>query len=93
MEDLAPFGWDCERPLFEVRAEHVKHVLELFLQDETGSTNVELWADAIELRDDLTFSSDPVREAVHVLANPVLEGPLDSSLAKALLARLPGAAA
>lgn len=77
LEDLAGFGWDCDEPLVTVEAEHVRQVLQSFLNDDLGSQNVELWADAIEVRDDLDFASDEVKEAVHVLANPALEGPLN----------------
>ena len=38
----------------------------------------------IESREDLSFESDGLKEAIHVLANPLLEGPLDLVKATAL---------
>lgn len=58
------------------------------LQSELSAEQVAEWADAIEVRDDVGFESDQVREALHVLANPALEGALDPAKAAAIRDRL-----
>ena len=88
LDELRPFGWDSEEYLCEVGARDVRRVLGGFLNGELASSTVEEWADAIEARDDVSFVSPAVQRAVFVLANPALEGSLDSMKAAELRAGL-----
>ena len=57
---------------------HLLSVLRRFETGEIGAAEVEEWANAIEIRDDIGFeaeSDDVVRDVIHVLANPELAGP------------------
>lgn len=72
------FGRDCDEALAEISARDVRRMLGGFMNREIEASVVEDWADAIECRDDIEFASPRVREMMHVLANPALEGPLTS---------------
>lgn len=88
LDDLQHYRWDCEQPLMLVTASDVSRVLGQFLDDQLGYIDVELWADAIEVREDLNFESELVREVVFALANPALEGELSRGAATKLKAKL-----
>ncbi|MGB2852362.1 MAG: CPCC family cysteine-rich protein [Solirubrobacterales bacterium] len=87
--ELAEFPWDWEgEPLAHVVPRDVRRVLGGFTNGELGEHEVEAWADAIEVREDLDFEPPAVRSAIHVLANPLLEGRLTPNLAARLTATL-----
>lgn len=74
--ELAKFGWDSEVELVRVRPVHVVNMLRGYADGRRTAQELEAWASAIEGRDDIGFEdpSGKVRQAIHVLANPVLEG-------------------
>ena len=86
-EALSRFPWDVEEPLVVLMPNHCVAVLDRFLRGELSSGQVEQWANALEVREDLDFQSEIVGEVVHRLANPVLEGPLTAAAAKQLRSR------
>ncbi|MCK4945423.1 MAG: hypothetical protein KAS59_04090 [Alphaproteobacteria bacterium] len=66
-------------------------VLERYLHSELTAENVEDWANAVEIRDDIEFgikNEETVLDAVYILANPVLEGSLPPEMARSLIERL-----
>lgn len=81
VKELSKFPWDADRPLGQVEVRDVCRLLGAFLHQGIPRDEVEAWADAIEVRDDLTFASETVKETVHRLSNPALHGPLDPNLA------------
>ena len=87
---LATYPWDSE-VLVHARPEHLLSVLRRFQDGQIGAAEVEEWANAIEMRDDIGFeteSEEVVRDIVHVLANPELAGPLAPAVAEDLIERL-----
>jgi hypothetical protein len=87
---LATYPWDSE-VLVHARPEHLLSVLRRFQAGSIGAAEVEEWANAIEMRDDIGFeaeSEEVVRDVIHVLANPELAGPLTSTVTKDLMDRL-----
>ena len=51
----------------------------------------EAWADLIECREDIDYQSErdeEILEAIYVLANPALNGPLDEALTDQVIASL-----
>ncbi|HKZ60614.1 MAG TPA: hypothetical protein VJ547_12335 [Candidatus Thermoplasmatota archaeon] len=88
--DLAKYGWDADEPLFEVRPEHVGAVLKRYCDGTLSETDVEDWANALEVRDDLAFNPrGTVRELTFELANPTLQGKLTKQRAAAMMDGLP----
>jgi hypothetical protein len=84
IEDLAPalvgLPWDSEEELVNLTAADVASVLERYGSGTLSSEQVEAWANLIEGRDDIGVDpegSERIAEAVHVLANPLLEGSLN----------------
>jgi RNAse (barnase) inhibitor barstar len=92
--ELGQFPWDSE-PLVQLTREHVGNVLRAFLAGEIDALSIEDWANLIEMRDDIGFEDEDedaddfehgdLRNAIFVLANPVLYGDLTKDLARQLL--------
>jgi len=83
---LRDFDWDSD-PLVVVSTVDVSAVLQLFISGTVASNFVEDWAESLESRDDVDFVPS-AKDAIHVLANPALEGDLNLDLARELLAAL-----
>jgi hypothetical protein len=72
---LARIPWDCDEPLVVLTTGHLRSIIDRFLAGELTAEQVEEWANLIELRDDIDFTSAPViPDAVFRLANPYLAG-------------------
>lgn len=80
---LQEFGWDYDEPLVTLDASAVRSVLQRYLSGRLTAGDVEDWADAIECRDDVDYSS--FRDIVHELANPLLTRALTPTTAQELL--------
>jgi hypothetical protein len=84
--DLKQFPWDCEAPLVALEERHFASVLCRYRDNELNSSDVEMWASAIELRDDIDYDPDSAAgRLLHELANPLLTLPLTSVRAAELL--------
>jgi hypothetical protein len=72
-----PFDWD-DPPVATLTRGHVLDVLERWQRGELDASEVEEWANLVEVRDDLDHDpADPaVADAMFDLANPELQGPL-----------------
>jgi hypothetical protein len=83
--------FDSEEAIAFVAASDIISVLKRFLRNELAIDDVEEWANLLEMRDDIgidNFKRDSVRQAIHVLANPVLEGFLTTDMARSLISAL-----
>jgi len=89
-EELSTFPWDSEEPLFTLRREHVERILDRYLTGELSAAEVEAWAEALEVRDDIGFADDgpTLQNAIFSLANPSVNGALTPDRAHELLERL-----
>ena len=89
-EELAAYPWDADDPLVSLRPDHVRRVVERFLLGELTSSNVQEWAEAVELRDDVDFDDTELDLArlMFILANPEVNGPLTPERARELLSAL-----
>jgi hypothetical protein len=76
LRSLARFGWDIDAPLTEIAAADVVRLLLLFNAGRMSPREVEDWADALEVRDDVGFADRRTQEMLFELANPVLFGGL-----------------
>ena len=80
------FGWDSDEDLVTLRASHVMAVLRRFLAGELSADHVEVWADGLEVREDIGFAGDTL-DLIFRLANPDMNGAITPSVAEALIAK------
>jgi hypothetical protein len=85
---LAEFPWDSETELVHLAKNDFFHVLSLFKQGTLSAAEVEDWANAIEGRDDVGFTTSQLHELLHELANPLLTEPLSGERADFWLSML-----
>lgn len=76
ISDLTEFSWDSEIELVSLDSGKIKNALQLFMQGSISATQVEVWANAIECREDVKVELSLVNDALHELANPLLSHPL-----------------
>ncbi len=91
MTKLRELGWDADDELAQLSRNHLISVLEAVDSGRLSQTDVEAWANAIEGRDDVGREHGHeavVSEALHWLANPMLEGEATPSAAQHWLRRL-----
>ena len=88
-EQLRAVPWDWpDGPLATLTLSHVRHVLQRFVANEVSATDVELWANLIEGRDDIAFepaSSELLRSLIWELANPELVQKLTAARADEII--------
>jgi len=87
---LSRFDFDSE-PLVEVERSHILKLLMDFIEGFIDSKDVEDWADAVELRDDLFYDpqyEEDMKDIVHDLSNPILSGPLTNDKALEMISVL-----
>lgn len=92
LAQLKRFPWDCDEELALLGRDRMVHVLDRFVAGSLSPGQVEEWAEAIEVRDDIgtdALGHDLLREIIFELANPLLIGTnLTHSRAKDLATRL-----
>jgi hypothetical protein len=87
LEKLGEFGWDSDQELLEVSASDIRSALQAYIDKKVSSIEIEEWANAIECREDLKLMGN-VKEAIHILANPILTSPLSFQAALKLMGNL-----
>lgn len=87
---LAALEWDAEREVVVLTAELVLGAVGRFLSGASSAHELEVWANLIEGREDVGYASETVKDAIHVLANPLLNGKLTKSGAAELARQLSG---
>jgi hypothetical protein len=88
---LREFPWDSDEELVTLTAGHVVEVLRRCCAGELTAREVEDWADAVEMREDLGFEDSPderAQDAVNFLANPLLNGELTPAVGQEWMRRL-----
>jgi hypothetical protein len=76
---LAEFSWDSSSELVTLKGDKFSAILKRYLAGDLSASDVENWANLVESRDDIDYSA--YSEEIHVLANPVLEGPITREVA------------
>ncbi len=79
---LAKFRWDSEE-LVKLENKHLKNILNRYINGTLSLNEIEDWANAIECRDDIDYSS--FIEIIHELANPLLHSELTEFRAREIL--------
>ena len=88
---LAELGWDCDKPLVSLSRADVADVLRRYIGGAVTDAQLEEWADAIEVREDVDFESgheEVLKEFIFWLANPLLTASPTIEEARAWLRRL-----
>lgn len=89
--ELSQFPWDSAEDIVVLEAHQIATLLHRYLIGDLSATDIEVWADGIECREDIGFEqscADTIADIVFDLANPALQGELSPARANALLARL-----
>jgi hypothetical protein len=87
---LTDFAWDSDE-LLMLDKQHVLAVLRRFETDELVAAEIEAWANAIELRNDIGYDRETaVWDVLYELANPTLTEPLTRERADVLASVLKG---
>jgi hypothetical protein len=90
-EDLSAYGWDSNGYIVRLTRDMVISILERYLHSEITEKQVEEWADAIEMREDIEHginNEEDIQYTIYVLASPSLEGKLTDKTAQELIDKL-----
>ncbi|MGH2718940.1 MAG: hypothetical protein ACRDJU_10205 [Actinomycetota bacterium] len=85
IDSLRRFPWDTERWLVILQTEDARRVLAAYLAGQLAADEIELWANAIEGRDDIGFEAGretELKDFVFELANPELTQNISGERAK-----------
>lgn len=88
---LGALDWDYEGDGVELTRHHLVSALQRYLDNSLSASDIEVWANLIEAREDVSFEvghDQQIEEVLHELANPLLTQTLDLSRAAALRASL-----
>lgn len=89
LDDLVPalsrFPWDFEQELVRLDSADLRHALMLYRDGVISADQLEEWADVVEGRDDIAFTSQLVIDLINQLANPLLFGRLTAERVDELL--------
>ncbi len=88
---LALHSWDSEAPIVTLLKEDVCKILQRYLDGDLSAMQVEAWAEALEMREDIAFGTedDPqVQMCIYSLATPILEGELNRQKATEMILSL-----
>jgi hypothetical protein len=80
-------SWDSTEELMTLTAQHVRSVLDRFLDQELSAQDVERWANLLECREDIAVEGGrggPTGTVLHALANPRLSEILSPQFAAEL---------
>lgn len=92
MAELDSLGWDWDGDdLVNLTGENIISILERYLQADLTEQEVEDWANAVEMREDIEFGNNNDKitmDAIFELANPALEGELTPETARALIEKM-----
>jgi hypothetical protein len=80
--ELAAYPWDSAVTLITMDANDLVGILRRYLKGEISPGEVEDWANAVEMREDIECSDELVKDVVFDLANPTLQGSLSHETAR-----------
>lgn len=75
VQKLGAFPWDSEVALVVLTRQHAASVLQRYLHRQLDEHQLEMWANAIEGREDIDFENgyeEVIGDVIHHLANPLL---------------------
>jgi Glu-tRNA(Gln) amidotransferase subunit E-like FAD-binding protein len=69
---LSQFSWDSNEALIKLELTHVVRVLQYYIDGKISKDQIEDWANALEVRDDVEFD-EVSKDLISILANPELQ--------------------
>jgi len=87
MKQLAEFKWDSEE-LVTLTVENLTDKLNRILDGSLDAEEVSAWADIVEMRDDIDYETDEVKQAIFEMANPDINGELNQDKVSSLMRSL-----
>lgn len=88
LEELRNFEWDYDGRPFVLSLEIIFGILERYLNGDLSARNLEEWASAIELRDDIEVDSndeDLIKEIIEFLSEPSINGSISKEIADGII--------
>lgn len=92
IQKLNTFEWDYTGDPIVLRKEDAASVLERYIDGQITSGDIEKWADAIELREDIAYepsSFEWLENVICTLSAPEINGLIDAKQIHALLEQRP----
>jgi hypothetical protein len=71
-KELSIFAWYSNTPLVILNTTEIKEVFDNYLNENISNEELDDWANAIEMREDIGFGSDKIKEIIFNIANPIL---------------------
>jgi hypothetical protein len=87
-KELSQYPWDIETPLLEINIEDFINVLKRSLDNEINFETLTNWANAIECREDLSFTNEAMQEIIFDLANPEINGEITKERVEEIIFRI-----
>jgi hypothetical protein len=88
IKNLSIFSWDYNGNPFLLERQHIEKILEKYLSGKISILELEAWADAIELRDDIKYELSQefwIENVIVQLASPSINEPLNYSVVRRLM--------
>ncbi|QDH80579.1 hypothetical protein FKX85_16640 [Echinicola soli] len=76
---LSVLEWDSEEEIVTLTLNHLKNILNRYLEKELSDNDIYEWANLIEMREDIRLDpthEDLLKELIFELANPEINGSL-----------------
>ena len=87
MRELRQYPWDSDERV-SLEATHMTELIERVRRGEISMSSLHRWAEAVEMRDDVSPDDENVKDAIFTLANPDLHSPLTPDVLTDLMDRL-----
>lgn len=81
---LEAYPWDSEEELVTLTTDHVRAVLDRYLDGSLPAEDVQRWAETLEGRDDLALTETLI-DVLFELASPEIQGELTEKKARDLI--------
>jgi hypothetical protein len=84
-KELSEYPWDTNSPLLVINTPDFISVFKRYVANQVTTDELVDWANAIEMRDDLDFVDDALRDMIFKLANPEINGMITTKLVDDLI--------
>lgn len=84
-KELSEYPWDTDSPLLIIDTRDFISVFKRYVANHVTSDELVDWANAIEMRDDLDFVNNTLRDMIFELANPEINGMITTKLVDDLI--------
>lgn len=88
---LKTIPWDSDEAIVTLTSQQVAHAITKCLRGQISATELQRWAELIEVREDIDFDSNrsaEIKDVIFTIANPDINGELSPANLKDYLSRL-----